>query len=193
MEQYAAVRFFALKKLSAKDIRAELEAVYVDEALSLSAVKKRRKRFTNGKINLECDPRSERPLQGNPCESVQAFIKEGRFTNCKGMCQKLCIVKTTCMRVMHERLWFRKYSFCWVPHPMTEKEALCRIAFSEELLRVVRHARKRCIKYLLVDDESWFYYVSAHRIPIQPQIRQLCTVVMISCAMSIKTMTQNSV
>jgi hypothetical protein len=61
MEQRAAVRFSTLKKLSARDITVELEGVYGHEALSLSAVKKRRKRFANGRITLKDDPRSGTP------------------------------------------------------------------------------------------------------------------------------------
>jgi hypothetical protein len=49
-----------LKKLSARDVTAELEEVYAHEALSLSAVKRRRKRFVNGRITLEDDPQSGR-------------------------------------------------------------------------------------------------------------------------------------
>jgi hypothetical protein len=79
MEQHAIVRFFTLKKLSAKDIRAELERVYGHEALSLLAVKEWRKHFTNERINLEDDTRSERPSQGNLCESARALAKESHF------------------------------------------------------------------------------------------------------------------
>jgi hypothetical protein len=61
MEQRTVVRFFTLKKLSARDIRGELEDVYGYAALSLSAVKKWRKPFANGRISLEGDPRYEDP------------------------------------------------------------------------------------------------------------------------------------
>jgi hypothetical protein len=56
----SVVRFFTLKKLFAKDIRAELEEVYGHEALCLLAVKKWCKRFANGRITLENGPRSAR-------------------------------------------------------------------------------------------------------------------------------------
>jgi hypothetical protein len=40
MEQRAVVRFLTLKKLSARDITAELEGMYGYEVLSLLAVRK---------------------------------------------------------------------------------------------------------------------------------------------------------
>jgi hypothetical protein len=76
----------------------------------------------------------------------------------KGMCQKLQIAKTTCLRVLHEDIGFRKCYLRWVPHVMTENEAPCRTVFAEELLQVVRHARETNFHNLLTGDESVFYY-----------------------------------
>jgi transposase len=61
MEHRAVVRFFTRKKLSARDATAELEEVHRHEALSLSAVKKWRKRFVNRRITLDKDLRSGKP------------------------------------------------------------------------------------------------------------------------------------
>jgi hypothetical protein len=61
MEQCAVVQFLTLRKLSVMDIMVELNGVCGHEALSLSAVRKWRKRFVNGRITLEDDPRSGRP------------------------------------------------------------------------------------------------------------------------------------
>jgi hypothetical protein len=63
MEQRVVVRFLIRKKLSARDIKEELEGVYGHEALSLSAVKKWRPTFINGRITLEDDSRSGSPLE----------------------------------------------------------------------------------------------------------------------------------
>jgi transposase len=68
MKQHPFVRFLALKNLSVRDITAELEGMYGHEALSLSAVKKWRKRFINGRRTLEDDPRSGRPPRSDLCD-----------------------------------------------------------------------------------------------------------------------------
>jgi transposase len=64
MEQHAVVRFFILKGTKAKDIKTELDEAYREEALSLSAVKKWRKRFVDGRTSLNDDP-----CPGRPCDS----------------------------------------------------------------------------------------------------------------------------
>jgi transposase len=96
MKQRAVVRFFALKKPSAKDVKAELEGVHGHEAFSLSAVKKWRNRFANGGINLEDDPRSGRSRERDLCKSGRVFIEESPIMACRRMCQELCIAQTAC-------------------------------------------------------------------------------------------------
>jgi hypothetical protein len=84
------LRFLILKKLSAQDIRAELEGVYGHEGLSLSAAKKWYKRSANGRISP----------QNDLCESMLALIGKSHFIPCKDMCQKFPIAKTACLRVL---------------------------------------------------------------------------------------------
>jgi hypothetical protein len=162
IEQRAAVRFLTLKKVSAIDITVELEGVHGREALSLSAVKKWRKRFVNMMITLEDDPCSERLPRSNPYEFLRALIDEAPFISCERMCQKLRIPKTTCVPVLHEDLGFRKRYLRWVPHSITENEAQRRVTFFEELFQVVRHAKETNFEHLFSVDESWFYYGHRH-------------------------------
>jgi hypothetical protein len=162
MEQRAVVRFLTLKTLSARAIRTELEAVYGHEALSLAAVKKWRKRFLNGRVSLDDDPRSGRPPVSDLAESVRTLLEETPFISCKRMCSKLRIAKTTCLRVLHDQLGFRKCYFRWIPHALSENQVQCRITFSEELLQVLHHARETNFDNLLTGDESWFYYEYPH-------------------------------
>jgi hypothetical protein len=74
------------------------------------------------------------------------------------MCWKLQIPKTTCPRVLHDDLGFRKSYIRWLPHSLTENEAQGRVIFSKELLQVLCHAKETNFEHLLTGDESWFYY-----------------------------------
>jgi hypothetical protein len=71
-------------------------------------VKKWRKRFVNRRITLDKDLRSGKPPWSDLCESLRALIDETPFISCKHMYSKLQIPKTTCLRVLHEDLRFRK-------------------------------------------------------------------------------------
>jgi hypothetical protein len=58
---------------------------------------------------------------------------------------------------------------------MTENEARCRIAFSEELLRFVQHAREINCDDLLIGDESWLYYEYSYDSALTPSRGTLLT------------------
>jgi hypothetical protein len=60
MERRALVGVLTVKALKAKEIEMEFIHVYGDEALQISAVKKWRTRFLQGRIELGDDPRSGR-------------------------------------------------------------------------------------------------------------------------------------
>jgi hypothetical protein len=61
MKQRAVVQFLTVKQLSANGIRAELEGVHGHKALCLSAMKKWRNAFPNGRIMPEDDQGLEDP------------------------------------------------------------------------------------------------------------------------------------
>jgi hypothetical protein len=60
MERPAVIRFFIVKGLKAKDIHHEPNSVYGPEALALSMVKKRWRRFQQGRTDLSDDTKSRR-------------------------------------------------------------------------------------------------------------------------------------
>jgi transposase len=62
MEHRAAIHFFTLKGLKAKDVCAQLESVCGQGALALPTVRKWRRRFQQGRTDLFDDPKSGRPL-----------------------------------------------------------------------------------------------------------------------------------
>jgi hypothetical protein len=90
----------------------------------------------------------------------------------KRLCQKLRILKTTCLRVLHDNFEFRKYYLKWVPHAMTENETQCLVTCSEELLQVVRHAKEANFEHLLTGDEhgsitrTFMIRLGLHREPL---------------------------
>jgi hypothetical protein len=125
-------------------------------------VKKWRKQFVNGRITLEDDSQSGRPPRSDFSESLRTLIDETSFISWKRMWQKLRILKTTCLRVLHDNFEFRKYYLKCVLHAMTENEAQCLVTCSEELLQVVRHAKEANFEHLLAGDEPWFHYEDPH-------------------------------
>jgi transposase len=97
MEQRAVIRFFTLKRLKAKEIRAELESVYGPEALALSTVKKWRKRFEEGRTDLIDDRRPGRPVTHDLAEAIQSMLTKRPLVSCTVFCRHLRTGKATCL------------------------------------------------------------------------------------------------
>jgi transposase len=74
MEQREVILFFTLKELKAREIQAELESVSGPEALTLSTVKKWRKRFQEGRTDLIDDPSPGSPVTQDLAGAIQSML-----------------------------------------------------------------------------------------------------------------------
>jgi hypothetical protein len=79
MEQRVVVYFFTLKGTRAKDIKIVLDEGYREEALSLSEMKKWRKRFVDERTSLDGDPRPDRPCHSGLANPIQSLLREQPF------------------------------------------------------------------------------------------------------------------
>jgi hypothetical protein len=126
MEQRAVIRFFTLKGLKAKEIRAGLESAYGPEALALSTVKKWRKCFQEGRTDLIDD---RRPVTPDLAEAIQSMLAERPFLWCKVLCRHLRIGKATCLRILHNDLGLTKFHIRWIPYALTENQNSERVTY----------------------------------------------------------------
>jgi transposase len=158
MEQRAVIRFFTLKGLKVKEIRAELESVYCPEALALSTVKKWRKRFQEGRTNLIDGRRPGRPVTHDLAEAIQSMLAERPFLSWKVLCRHLGIGKATCLRILHNDLGLRKFHLRWIPCTLTEDQKSERVTYSTQLLATLEQQQPMDFEHIITGDESWFYF-----------------------------------
>jgi len=155
IEIRAVIRFLTLKGLTTSTIAAELKSVYGGSVCSITTVKKWKKRFEEGRSDLDDDFRSGRPPKSDLVKKVSDVLDELPFMSCKTICQMLEIPKTTCLRILHNSLGLKKFNFRWVPHQLSEAQKLKRVECSRELLRVLQDTPHRNI---VTGDESWFNF-----------------------------------
>jgi hypothetical protein len=79
MEQPTVLRFLTLQGLKAKEIGMELTTAYGNEKLQISAVKKRRWRFLQGRRELLSGSRSGRPANSDLTQMIAELIRESPF------------------------------------------------------------------------------------------------------------------
>jgi hypothetical protein len=109
MEQRTAILFPTLKRFPASAIPAELKSVYQTEALALSTMKQWCKHFAEGETSLSDDPRCGRRLLNDIAEAISSILKERLYLSFKVLCRHFCIVKGTCLRILHNTFGMRKF------------------------------------------------------------------------------------
>jgi hypothetical protein len=98
-----------LTDLKAEELEIELRIVYGDEALRISAMKKWRTPFLQGRTELGDDPRSGRLTNSDLTQMIIELIQEGPFLSYKILCRHLRVSKETCLRILHEKLGLIKF------------------------------------------------------------------------------------
>ena len=107
-EVRAVIRFLTLKGLSSASILIELKGVYGEDVCSISTVKKWKKRFEEGRSDLDDDHRSGRPPKSDMIKKVSDLLEDLPFKSCRAICHSLDIPKTTYLRILHDSFGLRK-------------------------------------------------------------------------------------
>jgi hypothetical protein len=115
MEQRTIVHLLTLKGFKAKEFEMELTSVYGDEALQISAVKKWRTCFRQGKTKLG-DDLGGRATNPDLTQVIAELIRERPFLLCKMLCRYLRVSKETSLTPLHEKLGLKTFYLRWVPH-----------------------------------------------------------------------------
>jgi transposase len=89
----AAIHFFTLKELKAREIDTELESVHGPEALTLSTVKKWLRRFHQGRTDPFDDLTSGTPLRNDLVGAIGSMLEERPFSSFKVLCRQFRIGK----------------------------------------------------------------------------------------------------
>jgi hypothetical protein len=100
--------------------------------------------------NLDYDTRILSVLQSNLNASVREIAHETR------------IPKSTVFDVLCLRLSSSVRNCRFVPHGLTETQRRERVEKSKALLSVLVNAKRRAWQFILTEDESWFFYYTAH-------------------------------
>jgi hypothetical protein len=158
MDQRGVIRYYTLKGTAPLRIHAKLLAVYGTGALKRSTVFKWHKRFSEGRTDLEDDPRSGRPSHDEFAEGIGAMIDECPFISCKRLAIHFRIAKATCLRILHDVLHLKKFNLRWVPHSLSADQKAERVSVSREMLTILESEKCHDFDTILTGDESWFYF-----------------------------------
>jgi hypothetical protein len=118
-----------------------------------------------------CDnPRSGRQLSNDLAEAIASMLKEKPFASCKVLFRHFRIVKTTCLRILHDNLGMKKFNLRWVSHALNSSQKAERVTLSHKILAVLESDRRNSFQNVIIGDEFWFF-LYYHRDSIWAQSR----------------------
>ena len=169
-EVRGVIRFLHAKGTKPSDIHGELVTVYGNNVMSKKQVYAWCSKFSEGRSNLDDDPRPGRKQTSssdNNVMRVEALIRGDRRLKVREMALDLGLPKTIVHRIINE-LGYRKVSARWVPKQLTEDHKLKRSESAEETVGPDGDFRgdtgnRGFLGHLITGDETWVHHMTPER------------------------------
>jgi len=155
----AVVRFLVLRGETNAAMMQMLSEAYGDAAPSKQFVSKWAQRFRSGRKSLEDESRTGRPRETDGlAASIAELLVERPFETVRSLAEVFSVSRETIRLALHDELGFRKFTFRWVPHSLTQAQKLIRVSCAQQLLEHLEaHGGS-----IITEDESWVYHEYAH-------------------------------
>ena len=156
-EYRAVIRYLYLKSKTGKEIHGELADVYGSSAPSYAQVKFWVGEFKRGRLSLEDEAMSGRPLDATDeemCKKVRDLVYSDRRIQVEEIVQALGISHGSVSTILHDSLGMRKLIARWVP---SDEQMATRPSVCSALLKRFRSKDDFLLRLVTVD-ETWVHY-----------------------------------
>ena len=160
VEYRAAIRYLYLKGKTGKEIHGELANVYGSSAPTNAQVKFWVGEFKHGRMSLENEARSGRPLDATDqemCKKVWDLVYSDRRIQVEEIAQALGISHGSVLTIKHDRLGMRKLTARLVPKSLSDEQMATRASVCSALLKRFRSKDDFLLRLVTVD-ETWVHY-----------------------------------
>lgn len=143
--------------ISPNTIHQELVSAYGPKVLSYSTVQKLSKQFREGRMELEDEPRSGRPVSKTNKENIElvrSIIEADPHSTYDDIEAETELSRGTIENIIHGHLKLRKVTSRWVPDTSYQKQERVRIC-RENLDRFLSNSWRLC--NIITGDETWIY------------------------------------
>ena len=154
----AVIRYLCLKGKTGKEIHSELADVWGSSAPSYAQVKFWVGEFKCGRMSLEDEARSGRPLDATDEEmykKVRDLVYSDRRIQVEEIAQALGISYGSVSTILHDRLDMRKLTAHRVPKSLSDEQMATRASVCSALLF---RSKDDFLLHLVTVDETWVHY-----------------------------------
>ena len=161
VKQRAVIEFLVkLGEVSPTKIHDKLRAVYQEETMSVSTLRRWVLRFRNGEESISDKPRSGRPSSASTPETVEkvnGLIMQNRRIRVRDLAMQVGCSTGTIVNIINQ-LNYRRVCARWVPKLLTQAQKDARRDISSDLLRAYRNAGEEFFRGTVTGDESWIHH-----------------------------------
>ena len=155
VEYRAVIWYLYLKGKNRQEIHGELADIYGSSAPSYAQVKFWVGEFKRGRMSLEDEARSGRPLDATDeemCKKVRDLVYSDRGIQVEEIAQALGISHGSVSTILHDRLGMRKLTARWVPKSLSDEQMATRASVCSTLLKHFRSKDDFLLRLVTVDE-----------------------------------------
>jgi len=160
-EVRAVIKYFCLKKMSTKDIHADLVETLQDCALPYSTVARWCKEFKLGRTSTEDEHREGRPSTshtGENVKKVEDLVLADRRVTIRYLAEVTGISYGSIQRILSDELHMNKVSARWVPRMLTAEQQKKRVDISRTNLEYYQADPDQFLTRFVTMDETWIHH-----------------------------------
>ena len=151
---------------SAKNIFNDIVNIHGDTSVSYMTVCRWARQFVNGRVSVENEPKSGRPVSNSTKHALQT-IKEllatdARYTN-RDLARITGISFGKVRLLLKFKLGLRKISARWIPHLLTKDQKNIRAKYAKKRLKEYSKFDQRKFSDIITGDEMWIHFYEPHR------------------------------
>ena len=154
------IKFSVILGKDASCIHKDLVTVLRENAPSIQAVRKWVKAVSEGRDDMEDEPRPGRPVTAcgdANISKVLVALSDDRRKTCEEISTETSMSRTSVCRVLTNKLNKKKKFSKWVPHLLTDEQKESRVNFSRNFLRRFQTEQNDFLGRIITGDETWVY------------------------------------
>ncbi|XP_067120941.1 protein GVQW3-like [Centruroides vittatus] len=160
-ETRAVIKYLTKKGLTPSQIKADMDEVLGESALSCTTVKKWTSLFKSGRESVEDDPRSGRPstaVTEENIDKVHDFVLADRRLKTREIAETTGISVDRVHHTLTENLGMTKVSARLLPHLLTPEQNCVRTLMSKECFDFYQKNPQDFLHWFVTTDKLWIHH-----------------------------------
>ena len=164
--QRGVLRFLVAESAGTREIHHRMSVVYDKYCMSLTSVHEWQKRFREERTSLQGDSHPgqvHRAITSDVIARINALTQENRRITEEQIRVQVDFSHGSVHAIIQDHLQFRKIYAQWVPHQLTKKRTIDRVAAYPSNLQRYNEEEYAFLSHIVTLDETWCHHFEPGR------------------------------